>query len=439
MRRMIAFGIVMVIIMSLGGFAVFAGDFTYPEYTGKPVTITMWAWTSNENYSIEAFEKVYPNIHVEWENFGVHYSKVLTATAAGTGLPDVIMVEYTYAPQFMEYGSFQPINKWVSAETYKTLFPEASLKWCSLDGEIYGTPQDSGAIIMVYRKDILDKYGLKAPTTWDEFMQEAEKLHGQNLKIPFSSVPQNWVIWPLGMVWQAGGKMFDYADGKWYVDFTNPTAEKVFKHWGKLTDEGMVPIEMWWSSDWYNSLGAGQLATVLSGAWFPEWLRYNCPDSEGLWRVALPPQWDPENPYNGAIGGSGFYVSSQSNNPEVAALFVLWLNSHLESLTCLHDYSNLPVMVARDFEKLVLEIAGPDPFFGGQDITTLELKADKLIRTAYVSLPVMDYMQSNLQEELQKVIDGKQAFQNVLPNWEEAVIKFMKQQGFSNVVVDELP
>ena len=34
----------------------------YPEYTGEPTTITMWAWTSNEDYSIAEFEKAYPDI-----------------------------------------------------------------------------------------------------------------------------------------------------------------------------------------------------------------------------------------------------------------------------------------------------------------------------------------------------------------------------------------
>ena len=88
----------------------------YPAYKGKPCELTMWAWTSNENYAIEEFQKAYPTIKVKWNNMGdgsAEYTKVMTATTAGKGLPDVIMCEYTYAPQMMEYGSFQPINKWV--------------------------------------------------------------------------------------------------------------------------------------------------------------------------------------------------------------------------------------------------------------------------------------------------------------------------------------
>lgn len=82
----------------------------------------MWAWTSNENYSIEEFQKAYPNIKVIWEDFGVHYEKAQTALAAGSGLPDVLMVEYSFAPEYMDLGAFQPINQWLDVDTFVELW-----------------------------------------------------------------------------------------------------------------------------------------------------------------------------------------------------------------------------------------------------------------------------------------------------------------------------
>ncbi len=101
MKRFILVTLVLIMV----GISGFAAD-SYPKYTGKPTTITMWAWTSNEDYSIAEFEKVYPNIKVKWENFDVHYEKFHTALSAGSGLPDVVMIEYSYAPQFMDLGAF---------------------------------------------------------------------------------------------------------------------------------------------------------------------------------------------------------------------------------------------------------------------------------------------------------------------------------------------
>ena len=187
----------------------------YPAYTGQPVELTEWAWTSNENFSNDLFTKAYPDIKIKWTNNGVPYAQILTATAAGSGLPDVIMSEYTYAPQFMTNGSFQAINKWVSRDTYLKYYPEVTLKWCAMDGQIYGTPQDSGAATMVYRKDIFDKYKMTVPRTWAEFETQVTKLHNADPSINGLSFPANWVLGPMGLVWQAGTKLFDYANGKW--------------------------------------------------------------------------------------------------------------------------------------------------------------------------------------------------------------------------------
>lgn len=421
-----------------------AGPGGYPAYTGKPVELTMWAWTSNENYSIDLFQKAYPGITVKWTNIGGggnEYTKVLTATSAGSGLPDVIMSEYTYAPQFMDYGSFQAINKWVPEATYLKYYPAVTLKWTAMDGKIYGTPQDSGASTMVYRKDVFDKYGLTVPKTWAEFAVQAAKLHAANPNITMISWPRNWILGPLGFVWQAGGKLFDYANGKWYVNFTNPTALKVFNYWGKLLKDGSVKADMWWNADWYKELDDGGAATVVSGGWFPEWLQLNATTAAGKWRVALVPQWDASNPQNGEMGGSGFYVSSQCKNPEAAALFVLWLNSNKDSLVQLHDKSQLPILWSKVFtEQLAPALAETEyPYFGGQKITPVSVEAMRQVKTAFTALPVMDFVSSSQETELKKVLSGEVDMKTFLQNWQDAVVAFMKKQGITNMVVGQLP
>ena len=123
--------------------------------------------TSNENYSIEEFQKAYPDIEVIWEDSACTM-KAQTALAAGSGLPDVLMVEYSFAPQYMDLGAFQPINKWLDEETFVKLYGGVKLGWCAWTGEIYGTPQDSGAIISSIAKT-LDQYGIEVPATWEDF------------------------------------------------------------------------------------------------------------------------------------------------------------------------------------------------------------------------------------------------------------------------------
>lgn len=430
--------------LSVTAFAQGQGPDGYPAYNGPPVTLTMWAWTSNEDAAYASFEKAYPNIKVQWDNVGsgnTEYQKVLAATSAGTGLPDVIMSEYTYAPQFMEYGSFQAINKWVPQDLYLKYFPEVTLKWTAMDGNIYGTPQDSGAMTMVYRQDIFDKYGLTVPKTWDDFRAQAEKLHEQTSDVTFSSMPRNFVLFTMGIVWQAGAPLFDYADGNWYVDFTSDTAKKVMNFWGGMVKDGLVNADMWWNADWYAELQNGKAATVINGGWFPEWLQLNAAENNGLWRVATLPQWDPANPMNGEMGGSGFYVSSQSKNPEAAALLVLWLNSQKEALTQLHDASQLPILWSTNFKNEVAPsiVDTEYPFFGGQKITQVSMDALDQVKMAFTALPVMSQVSSSNDTQMGNTIDGKQDWNGFLEAWQNDVVAFMKQQGFNNVKVGELP
>lgn len=432
--------LVLLLVAFLVSVPASAGASYYPEYTGEPTTLTMWAWTSNENYSIEEFQKAYPNIKVEWEDFGVHYDKAQTALAAGAGLPDVLMVEYSFAPQYMDLGAFQPINRWLDEDTFVELYGEAALGWCSLDGEIYGTPQDSGAIALFYRQDLFDQYGLEVPTTWDEFAAQARKFRQAAPELHFNGPPLGYALWWVGLVWQSGAKMFDYRDGNWYIDFTNPKSEEVFEFWGELIDEGTIELEMWWNADWYNSLNQGTTTTVLNGSWFAEWLRYNAPDSEGMWRVMAPPNFDPANPHNGMLGGSGFYVTAHSQNPEAAAIFVNWLNSHPDSLKCLNTYSNLPVMVSTRYDEVLDELAVKDDFFGGQVVVETLWEGHNLINTSFVCLPIWSNLDSSLSLLLQDYVDGKiDRFADILPMWEDEVIATMNEFGYFNIIVGELP
>lgn len=423
--------------------ALTKGPDGYPAYNGPATTITMWAWTSNENYAIKTFEKAYPKIKVKWNNVGggsAEYNKVMTATSAGKGLPDVIMSEYLESAQLMEYGSFQPINKWVPVSEYLKYYPKYSLSWTSLNGKLYGTPQDSGAMVMVYRKDIYDKYGLKVPKTWTQFEQQAARLHQANPRIKYANFPFAGSDLT-AMVEQAGGRLFDHANGKWYLDFTNPTALKVYHLWNKMTGMGAIDTTKPFTSDWFKQIDNGQIATIILGAWFPEWLQLNSKPTSGKWRVALPPQWNPSKPHNGVMGGSGFFVSKQSQHPEAAALFVLWLNSQKGSLEALHNKSQLPVLVSTNFTRKVAPLFKNTKYayFGGQKITPIEVKANSLVNTSFAWLPVISRLQSDWENGQQNVFSGNKTVTQVMTQAQSDIAGFMKKQGFSNLVVGKLP
>lgn len=50
-----------------------------------------------------------------------------------------------------------------------------------IDGEDYIVPSDLGCWMMLYRKDLFDAKGLKAPRTWDQFAEVLEALSGTDV------------------------------------------------------------------------------------------------------------------------------------------------------------------------------------------------------------------------------------------------------------------
>ncbi|HSR11287.1 MAG TPA: extracellular solute-binding protein, partial [Thermodesulfobacteriota bacterium] len=89
------------------------------------------------------------------------------------------------------------------------------------EGPLWSIPVMCESYVLAYRKDIFDKYKLAVPATWADFATQAAKLHAANPAISMMSYPSNFVLVTMGLVWQGGARMFDYANGKWYINFTN--------------------------------------------------------------------------------------------------------------------------------------------------------------------------------------------------------------------------
>ena len=70
------------------------------------------------------FEKEYPAIHVKVENVGQgldHYSKVRTASKAGSGGPDVVQLEYQFISSFAQTGDLLDLTPYGAADIAERL------------------------------------------------------------------------------------------------------------------------------------------------------------------------------------------------------------------------------------------------------------------------------------------------------------------------------
>lgn len=127
---------------------------------------------------VKDFNAANPDVQVTVSsiNFAKIDGEVIRAAATGGG-PDIVNVYSVQLPQHVEAGSVQPITEQVKPWLDKTgkdyVFPIDNVTY---DKEIMALPWESRVWLLWYRKDLLAKYGVKAPTTLDELRTAAATI-----------------------------------------------------------------------------------------------------------------------------------------------------------------------------------------------------------------------------------------------------------------------
>ena len=109
------------------------------------------------------------------------YQKVLTDWASGTNSVDGAvfapqwMVDYVAGGYLEDLGDRIAKDKALEWSDIAPFFRDFS---SSFGGKTYLVPLDGDFHMLYYRTDLLDKAGLKPPTTWDEYLDVAKKLNG---------------------------------------------------------------------------------------------------------------------------------------------------------------------------------------------------------------------------------------------------------------------
>ena len=140
--------------------------------------VTLWAWYPNMETVVDNFNSQNDDVQVCWTNAGAggdEYDKFQTAISAGSGAPDVVMLEADRIPTFQVQDALVDISD-LGYEDVKANFSEGAWKDVSVGDGVYGAPVDGGPMGMIYRKDVFDKYKITPPTTWEEYEAAAQKV-----------------------------------------------------------------------------------------------------------------------------------------------------------------------------------------------------------------------------------------------------------------------
>src|SRR3954471_17228402 len=399
----------------------------------KPANITVWAWTPGTDEAVKMFEKQYPNIKVKLQNVGQgppHYRKVRTVLKSGKGLPDVIQMEFQYIPSFTITKSLLDMTPYLPSN-FLSLYPEWIQKQVNVQGGIYGIPWDSGPLGLIYRKDLLDKAGIKTPIkTWDEFATAAVKYHKANPSSYLVDMPGGQSGQWLGLFWQNGSLPFTSDPNSFKVDLTNAKNKEVTDYWDKLYKNGSISHDTDFTSAWYTGFSKGKYAGWISAAWGPIFLQSYTANSKGKWRAQALPQWSDGQTVSGNWGGSTLAVLQASKNKAAATEFARWILQEQQPVE-MFSYERFL------FPTLTSMLNNPKwadqkyPFYGGQQVNKVYAQMSNAVDKGWEWDPIHEYVNTTGDAIKGKSVDQGKGATAALQPWQDASVKYAEQQGLT--------
>lgn len=391
--------------------------------------LTYWSWTPSAEAQVAAFEEAYPNVDVELVNAGTNteeYTKLQNAIKAGSGAPDVVQIEYYAIPQFALSDSLADLGQY-GLDDLEDQYSASTWGAVNVGGKLVGLPQDSGPMALFYNKSVFDQYGIAVPTTWDEYVEAARQLHAAD-PTKYITADTGDAGFTTSMIWQAGGRPFDVDGTDVTIDLADEGTQQWTGVWNQLVQEGLLSQTPGWTDEWYQGLGDGSIATLVTGAWMPGVLESSVADAAGDWAVAPMPTYD-GTPVSAENGGGGQSVTSQSKNPALAAAFLRWLNSDPESISVFLESGGFPSTTAELNDPEFLGAASD--YFGGQKINEVLVQASKDVSSGWQYLPFQVYANSIFGDTVGQSYADAGDLNDGLADWQQKLVDYGNDQGFS--------
>ncbi|GAB1482692.1 ABC transporter substrate-binding protein [Treponema sp.] len=239
------------------------------------VTLTFASWRTED---IERMARVnalftasHPDIVVDFQpvNDSEYDANMRAGLETGTGADIVFLRSYDTGRTVYNNGWLYDLTKVIPN---LSSFPPAAVKaWSTEDGITYGVPSVGVSHGVYYQKAIFDKYGLKEPATWAEFIAVCDTLKKNGETVFAQGALDDWTLYEvvfsgLGANFYGGEEARqNLIAGK--AKLTDPNFVAAFK----AVDSLQKYLPKGYESIDYVSMqqlfGSGQAAMFIGGSW----------------------------------------------------------------------------------------------------------------------------------------------------------------------------
>ena len=213
-------------------------------------------------------------VDVQYQGWGDHLTKFDAALAGGTA-PDVIEFGNSETSTYMAAKLLQDVTKQKASFPNSKTWLKGLTDSCSYNGKLYCVPYYAGARAVIYRKDQYKAVGVKStPKSLAQFRAAGLKLmkkYGKQRNYSALYFPGQYWYAGLSFVYDYGGKIAEFKNGKWKGTLNSPQAlqglnqvksmVKALSRANKTTDEANPQQALVFSK--------GRVGSMIGNGW--EW------------------------------------------------------------------------------------------------------------------------------------------------------------------------
>jgi multiple sugar transport system substrate-binding protein len=298
----------------------------------------------------EEFEREHPGISVSSELLPANTDQQRQLNAVelqgSSSRFDVLDMDIVWVQEFARAGWLLDLSAYFDEKTRSGFVP-STLRSASFEGRYFSVPRSADAGLLYYRKDLLEKYGLAPPDTWDRLARDASEIVSKE-KDPALT----------GFVWQgrqyeglvcaaaeflgSNGVRFLDERGRWAAD--DSKAARALGFMRDLIGPGRPSPESVLTADEETArliFGNGQ--AVFMRNWPYAWGLFAEPGQpmKGKVAVALLPRF-PGGKSVSTLGGWYLGVNHRSSHPKEAYEFIQFMTSRRAQTALFLRLSYLP-------------------------------------------------------------------------------------------------
>ncbi len=313
-----------------------AADTAVPQEEAKDLEgeITFWhSFTQGPRMekiqaAADEFMAIHPGVKINIETFSWadFYTKWTTGLASGN-VPDMSSTTASQLVEMIDAEAVLPVDDLIDEIGRDNFFSNALTEMTASDGNCYGVPLYLNTEAMWYRKDLMEKYNLEVPETWEE-MYEAAKIitEGEGGDVYGAAMPMGTndmlaTRW-LHLYVRSAGETLITEDGK--ANLTSPTAIDGINYWTKIYKE-CSPAD----SINYNTLDEatmyyqGKLAFDFNTGFHIGGVQANRPDLMEYIDCAPIPRVNAGDPAVGCeTNTTPLVIWKESKHPEICRAFI---------------------------------------------------------------------------------------------------------------------